>query len=46
MGGLIGKALASRLSGDRPSPAHALGVAIVTGVSAGVIAYRALRSDG
>ena len=40
----LGKAAAQRMRGERPSPIRALGVAIVTGAAAGVIAYKAMRS--
>ena len=42
--GLIKKAFAKRLSGDRPSPVGAAVAAAVTGIAVAVITYKTLRS--
>ena len=42
--GLIKKAFARRLSGDRPSPVGAAVAAAVTGVVVAVVTYKTLRS--
>jgi len=44
MAGFVKGAVADRLKGDRPSPLRASFVAIATGATAAVLAYRALRS--
>jgi len=42
--GLVKKAFADRLQGDRPSPLKAALVATATGVAVAVVTYRVLRS--
>ena len=39
----IKRAIADRLSGNKPSPFRAIGVAAVVGVAAAGITYKALR---
>jgi hypothetical protein len=43
---MVGKTVAKRVTGSRPSPLAAFAVAVVVGVAAGVAAYRVLRSGG
>jgi hypothetical protein len=43
MPNFIKKAVVDRISGDKPSPFRAIGVAAVVGGAAAVLTYRALR---
>jgi hypothetical protein len=42
--GLIKRAFARRLSGDRPSPVSSAVTSVVVGVAVAVITYKTLRS--
>jgi hypothetical protein len=44
MSGLLKSAIASRISGDRPSPVRAALAALVAGAAAAVLTYRLMRS--
>jgi hypothetical protein len=41
--GIVKRAVAERLSGDRPSPVRAAGAAAAAGAVAAVVTYRVLR---
>lgn len=40
----VGKAVAKRVTGSKPGPLSAFAAAVVVGVGAAVVTYRALRS--
>jgi hypothetical protein len=42
--GILKRAIRDRLKGDRPSPLRAGGAALVAGVAAASIVYKALRA--
>ena len=42
--GVLKRAFAKRMSGDKPSPPAAAGAAVVAGVVVAVLVYKALRS--
>jgi hypothetical protein len=42
--GVLKRAFAKRMSGDKPSPPVAAGAAVVAGVAVAVLVYKALRS--
>ena len=44
MSGVLRGALAKRLSGDNPSPAHAALAAVIAGAATAVLTYRIMRS--
>ena len=44
MSGVLKGALAKRMSGDNPSPAHAALAAVVAGAATAVVTYRLMRS--
>jgi hypothetical protein len=44
MTGFLQRVVAERITGDRPSPARALGAALAAGAAAAVVTYRVLRS--
>jgi hypothetical protein len=44
MRGIIGKAVADRAGGNRPSPLRAAAAAVVAGVAAAGVTYKLLRS--
>jgi hypothetical protein len=47
MGGFIGKVVAQKAGGNRPSPLRAAAAAVVAGAAAAGLTYRFLRSgDG
>jgi hypothetical protein len=43
MPGILKRAFADRLKGDRPSPLRAIGASAVAGVAAATITYKVLR---
>jgi hypothetical protein len=42
----LGKAVVKRVTGSKPGPLLAFGAAVVAGVGAAVLTYKALRSGG
>jgi 1,4-dihydroxy-2-naphthoate octaprenyltransferase len=44
MSGALKSALSKRVSGDRPSTAHAAVAAVVAGAAAAALTYRVIRS--
>jgi hypothetical protein len=44
MGGVLKEAIATRLSGDKPSALQAVLAALVAGAAAAVLTYRVMRS--
>ena len=44
MGGIAKRAIAKRMSGDRPSPLYAAAAAVVAGAAVAVLTYRVIRS--
>lgn len=43
MMGIVKRAIAQRISGDRPSPLRAIAAATVVGAATAVVTYRILR---
>ena len=41
--GILKRAIADRIKGDRPSPVRAAGAATAAGIAAAVLTYRVLR---
>jgi hypothetical protein len=42
--GIVKRALAKRMAGDRPSPVYAALAAVVAGATVAVLTYRVIRS--
>lgn len=42
----VGKAVAQRMKGSRPGPLVAFGAAVVVGIGAAMLTYKALRAGG